>query len=180
MFKFILVISVIIAIGIAVFVVLMVKKKSNADVLSDRSINVNKAVENKMLVRAFEDYTSKQSPKNSQKVLTELNKGVFLIATIMDDAEMKGVESNEKTTLEKDSFISFLTCQSPEGDNLLPVFTDWEHVRKWTDENISGMIMPAQELWAFVLHDDTYNGIVINPSNHCVELNREQITNLTK
>ena len=180
MFKFVLATSVIISIGVAVFVVLMIKKKSNDDILSNGNIDVNKAVENKMLVRAFEDYASKQSPKNSQKVLTELNKGVFLIATIMDDAEMKESESNEKITLEKGSLISFLTCQSPEGNDLLPVFTDWEHVRKWTDENISGMIMPAQELWAFVLHDDTYDGIVINPSNHCVELNREQITNLTK
>lgn len=87
--------------------------------------------------------------------------------------------TDQKVTVKKGSTIKFLNCFDNENNCFLAIFTDWNEIRKWTEEDVSGFIMPAKDAWDFVSNQsEVYSGIVINPGSIGWTLQQENIQNL--
>lgn len=88
---------------------------------------------------------------------------------------------NEKglAQIEKDTKISFYMLKSavkltgtPEGKDsmVLPLFTDWQSLRRWEGlakdgKKVHTQILSFQQLYAMLKRGDVYAGIAINPFN---------------
>jgi hypothetical protein len=154
-------------------------ERNNSNV--DKNIDVNKPVENPKLKNALSNFISNKTENNAIKVGSELNQSIFLIAILTDEMKTKSEGTDKNTvTIEKGSKIKILNVFNEKNECFLPVFTDWEEIRNWTKETVSGIIMPAKEAWEFVLNSIEYKGIVINPAGTNWTLTRENIMNLLK
>lgn len=109
------------------------------------------------------------------RLIGELNRAVYLVATLLDQASVKE-RSAGQATLEAGSLIKVLGVSDSDDRSLLPLFTDWDAIRKWTGEPVSSMVMPASQAWEFALAE--YQGVVINPAGPVLELNRDQLEDL--
>ena len=75
--------------------------------------------------------------------------------------------------MEAGSRFGILGCHNEAGLHLLAVFSDWDAVRKWTDQRVTGMVMPAKDVWG--LAETDYDGVVLNPGGPSLELSLERI-----
>ena len=90
-------------------------------------------------------------------------KATFLVAILTQEVREKPVAPGQ-VTWQAGSRFSVLLSNDGQGGKVLPLFTDWDALRQWTDEPVSGLVMPAAEAWAFALTDETYTGVVVNPA----------------
>ena len=64
-----------------------------------------------------------------------------------------------------------------EDNTIMPLFTDWDAIKNYTDEPVSTLVLPAADAWQWALNDN-FHGIIINPSRNDLFLNKEQIQDL--
>ena len=127
-------------------------------------MDINTPVANPMLLMALADNAVNDTPY-SRRILTEqLLQATFLVAIIAPDVLEETDNDAGQTTWQAGSSFSVLLSGDGQGGQRLPLFTDWDTLRKWTDEPVSGLVMTADEAWVFALADKLYAGVVINPS----------------
>ncbi len=112
-----------------------------------------------------------------EAVLRELNRAVYLVAILLDEASVT-TTSPGQATFNKGSVIKVLNCADSNDRPLLPLFTDWDAIRKWTNTSVSTLVMPADQAWDFALSQ--YQGAVINPAGPLLELSRDQLEDLRR
>ncbi len=103
--------------------------------------------------------------------------GRFITPIKMDtEPEMN---ENGVATIKKDTKIGFYMLKSqiklagtPEGKDsmVLPLFTDWDALRKWEGlgkdgQRVHTQILTFQDVYAMLKRGNVYNGIAINPFN---------------
>ncbi len=140
-------------------------------------VNLDTPVTNPALLAAMSNLGSGTDPSRLDTLILELNRAVYLVATLLDQASAKERSPGE-VTFEKGSLIKMLEVVNSSDHRLLPLFTDWDAIRKWTDESVSSMVMPAEQAWEFALAQ--YRGVVINPAGPMLELNRDQLEDLRR
>ena len=148
--------------------------------MESSQIDVNKPVENPKLKKAISDYYQLQNSQTESQLVKELNQAIYIVAIITDEMKTSEVDKDGKTTIQKGSLIKFLLVYDSENNPLLPLFTDWDEIRKWTKEDVGGMVMPASDAWDFVEKDGQYKGVVINPGGKSWQMNIEQIQAVKK
>ncbi len=136
-----------------------VKKKSK----SESPVDVTKPIENPVLQAAFRSHIENRSEASASALGQALNSSVYLIPIIAD--EMRTTPSSPgMVTIEAGSLIKFMNCQNEKRESFLPAFTDWHEIQKWTNSEVSTIVLPAAELWQFALNDSNYVGVAINPA----------------
>lgn len=138
-------------------------------------IDVNVAVTNPNLVAAM--YRLKTDTSNNAKddLLLELNKSNYLVAIFADEMHVSEPDENGETVIEKDSLIKVLNTSDEQGNMYLPLFTDWDALCKYIDQPVSTLVFPPQDAWHWALEMGEYHGIVINPAENALPLNKGQI-----
>jgi len=106
-------------------------------------------------------------------VAKEISNTIFLGLILTDEMKTTPVDASGKTTIEKGSKIKFLNCFDDKDNCFFPVFTDWKEVLAWTDQPVSAIIMPANEVFDFSAGE--YSGVVINPGTIGWTLTRDNI-----
>ena len=127
------------------------------------SIDINTPVRNPALTAALATDILHNTPATRRAVTAELMKATFLVVILTQEVREKPVAPGQ-VTWQAGSRFSVLLSNDGQGGKVLPLFTDWDALRQWTDEPVSGLVMPAAEAWAFALTDETYTGVVVNPA----------------
>jgi len=138
-------------------------------------IDVNVAVTNPNLVTAMERLKTDTSNTAKDALLLELNKSNYLVAIFSDEMRTSEPDENGRSVIEKGSVIKVLNTSDGDGNMYLPVFTDWDALRKYIDQPVSTLVFPPQDAWHWALEMGEYHGIVINPAENALPLNKGQI-----
>jgi hypothetical protein len=127
------------------------------------SLDINTPVINPALTATLMADASHSTSDTRRAVTAELLQATFLVAIVTREVQEKPVAPGQ-VTWQAGSRFSVLLSNDGQGGKVLPLFTDWDALRQWTDQPVSGLIMPAAEAWAFALADNTYAGAVVNPA----------------
>lgn len=141
-------------------------------------VDLDTPVTNPRLVSAISAFATDQSDARLNALLTELNNAVYLVATLLDEANVKATDTPGKVVFEKGSRIKVFTASDPDNNALLPLFTDWDAIRLWIQDPVETLVMPAADAWGFALN--SYNGVIVNPAGPCLPLNRSQVEDLSR
>ena len=138
-------------------------------------VDVNVAVTNPNLVAAMERLKTDTSSAAKDALLLELNKSNYLVAIFADEMHTSEPDENGQSVIEKNSIIKFLNTSDGNGNIYLPLFTDWDALRKYIDQPVSSLVFPPQDAWHWALEMGEYHGVVINPAENALPLNKGQI-----
>jgi hypothetical protein len=139
-------------------------------------VDLNKPVENPALVAALLSFAQTRTPASQDALTIALRTANFLVAILTD--EMHTTPSGEgQTTIQAGSRIKILTCSDESGAVHLPLFTDWQSIRRWTDQPVSTLVMPARQAFEFGLSDN-HAGAVVNPGENALPLNKQLLAYL--
>ena len=106
---------------------------------------------------------------------------MYLIPVRTDILAATPPDKSGKMTVTKDSPISFIMSPDKAGNPYLPIFTDWQEIAKFTKEPVNTLVMPAEDLWGFVLNQKSFHGAVLNPADKkALPLDRAMIQSLKK
>ena len=140
--------------------------------------NVNTPVTNPALAAALTANAQHDTPDTRREVTRELMQATFLVVILTQEVQETPGEAPGQVTWQPGSHFSVLLAGDGQGGRMLPLFSDWEALRQWTDEPVSGLLMPAAEAWVFALVDDTYSGVVLNPATDCLTYRRPALAQL--
>lgn len=141
-------------------------------------VDVNTPVTNPGLLAALQKLAVDSSDEAKDVLLSELNRSNYLVAIFTDEMHVSNSDESGKSVIEKDSLIKVLNTSDDHGNAYLPLFTDWEALRKYIDHDVSSLIFPPKDAWNWVLNMGDYHGAVVNPAENALPLNRDQIAYL--
>lgn len=140
----------------------------------DAQRDLTQPVENPALLRALARLLSDPTEAAKDEVVSELRQATYLVAMISDELEIPA-DHHGQTVFGEGSEIQVLIAETDDGVAFLPLFTDWQAIGDYTDEKVNAIVMPAAEAWAFALHDEVYQGAVINPAGDALPLGRPML-----
>jgi len=138
-------------------------------------VDINEAITNPDLVEALNALAADDSNEAKDLVLTELNKSNFLAATLTDEMHSSEPDEDGNTTIEKGSFIKVISASDSNGNEYLPLFTDWDQVSKYCSQPVNSLVLPAPDAWDWAVKMGKYAGVVVNPAENALPLSVEQI-----
>lgn len=138
-------------------------------------IDDNAHISNPDLVAAIEHLKIDESDTAKDALLAPLNKAHFLVV-MLDDKTKTEKNNNSSPTNKNGSLIKLLYTSDGQGNMYLPVFTDLNTLRKYTNKPVNTLVFPSQYAWHWALTMGDYHGIVINPGvEDTLSLNKSQI-----
>lgn len=143
----------------------------------ESKIDVNQSVENPDLVAAMDRVAREGSDEAKDELLKQLLHANYLAAMFADGLKVSSADGVQKT-IEKGSTFGVLSAESA-GKNYLVLFTDWKALGQYTDQKVSGWILPSKDVWSFALQGNTYDGVVINPAHNALPLERPMLEYLS-
>ena len=138
-------------------------------------VDIKEAVTNPDLVAAIKALSSDNSDEAKDLVLAELNKSNFLAAILTDEMHSSEPDKDSKTTIEKDSIIKIISAADSDGNEYLPLFTDWNQISKYCKQPVNSLVLPAPDAWDWAVKMGKYAGVVVNPAENALPLNVGQI-----
>jgi hypothetical protein len=138
-------------------------------------VDLNKPVENPNLVAALKEFEANRSEESQQELFRQLACANFLVPFFSDDVRITPGTNPGQAVFEKDSLLKIPSCTDREGQNYLPLFTDWPAIQAWIDKPVSTLVMPSYEAWSFILKQPHYAGAFINPADSRLQLSRDLI-----
>ncbi len=147
------------------------------------NIDVNKPVENPRLKDLLKGFRSQEETKRisaAEAVAEELAMNAHLLAVI--DIDEDGIEHREDGTavFRKDSHISFEMFKDAKGTDYLPVYTDWDELRKndrYRDLHVRTLILSFDDISAITANKA---GTVINPFSDNFIITPENVVSMKK
>jgi hypothetical protein len=136
-------------------------------------VDLDTPVTNPRLVAAISSFAANRGSEQLNALLTELNSAVYLVATILDEANISATDTPGNIVFEAGSLIKVVSTSDADGNGLLPLFTDWDAIQQFTPDPVQTLVMPASDAWAFAL--DGYDGVVLNPAGSSLPLSRTQV-----
>lgn len=140
------------------------------------SFDNNQSVTNPKLINALQSF-DQQPTLEKQKYLFEQLKEAKLLAPIMVKMP-DNVERNEdkSITLQQGTTLLFASISNTNNESFFPVFTDWEELRKWQNNEDQQILVVDLTYYQSLLNDSKQcNGIVINPFNEGLTINRSML-----
>jgi len=127
----------------------------------ERVVDVNKPVTNPELIAAIDAVRANPSSETQNAVIDNLKRAHYLSPVNITPAPEPNTDGI--ITLTKDTIISFLGLDSADG-TFLPVFTDWDELRKWrNDSNEQTLINTYEDICTIVGDGAKYAGFSVNP-----------------
>ncbi|ENM5732232.1 SseB family protein [Vibrio mimicus] len=157
--------------------ILLIFGVSEAMAQEESRIDVNQVVENPALVAAMDRVAREDSDAAKDELLKQLLQANYLAAMFTDGLKVSSGDGNQRT-IEKGSTFGVLSAESA-GKNYLVLFTDWKALSQYTEQKVSGWILPSKDVWLFALQGSTYDGVVINPAHNALPLERPMLEYLS-
>ena len=141
--------------------------------------DVNKPVENPRLKALLAELSKAEAAERNRlsgEIAKEIALNAWLLAVIRMDPVPEG--NGGKITLEKETTISFPLLSSGDGKKYLPVFTDWNELRKWpqyADQQVRTMILSFDDIAASAAGK---YGAAVNPFSDDFRISMENIARM--
>jgi len=139
-------------------------------------VDLDVPVTNSLLKTALAERMQGFSPEKERSLVHALATANYLVVILTDEMKVTPASVPGQATIGAGSRIKFLCCSNAKNESILPAFTDWDEIKAWTKEDVGTLVMPASQLWDFVLKN--YAGVVINPAGNALELGREALLQL--
>ncbi len=138
-------------------------------------IDVNTPVTNPDLVAAMQRLKVDDGEETTNALLLALNQANFLVVVFTDEMNTTKSDEDGVVVVNEGSLIKVLTTTDSNGDMYLPLFTDWEAIGKRMDKPVNAFVFSSQDAWHWALNMGEYQGIVINPAEDALPLNKELV-----
>ena len=140
-------------------------------------MDANIPVVNPILVNAIEAIKNEITPETQDAYFKAVKDARFLSPVTIEPPPPAGKDG--KTTLIKDTKISFFGFTDVNGDEYLPVYTDWVALKQWRDiPDEQTIITSYKDISSMVLSNPQSKGFVINPYSHNVAVLRNIIEHI--
>ncbi len=131
-------------------------------------------VKNPELVSAMAEFKANATPENEKAMTDAIKNAQFIAPVIMEDLPDK-IETGEKYTAQ----AKFMLVQQRDGTKLFPVFTEWLELLKWkNDPDCQTVTLNFEQFCNVVGASPEANGIVINPSEEGLLVNKQKMSEL--
>lgn len=140
-------------------------------------VDLNKPVENPEVVAAINAAANSQSPLLYAALTCALRDANYLVPIMQEGMIASPAGEEGQMIVHAGSRLNVFTCAAPDGGTLLPLFTDWDEIRRWIDVPVSTLVVPAKDAFAMASRDE-YAGAVVNPGGQAVELSKELLGRL--
>ena len=151
---------------------------SNMENKTEPPVDLNKPVENPSLVLVLETLLKNPDDVTREKLDPELNRANYLVPIKNSELHTSPPDKNGRSVTTEKSKFNIVVISSPEGKPFIPLFTDWNAIKKWSDQNVQTLVLPAKEAWNFVLNRTEIEGAVINPGYVSLPLDRKYLESL--
>lgn len=143
-------------------------------------VDVNEPVTNPALVQAIESFQKDQTPENERLMIGQLKQARFLMV-FEGELHPDAPDTDGKITIQQGSTLHFPMLSDSNGNAVHFAFTDWPALYKWKSEpNQQTLIMPFSDLPDMVLSEKVKSaGIVINPGNHNLFIDRQRLASIS-
>ena len=133
-----------------------------------------KELKNQDLIMAYHLMQYNATPERQAEFMQEVVKARFLAPASFDPEPETGEDG--KLKLQPNTKVSFPEVANNEGKKYLPAFTDWKSAQKWELKEGQRLIATNFEDYAaMVLRDQDASGLVINPFEENIRIERNVI-----
>lgn len=133
-------------------------------------VDLNAPVTNPALKAALDAHTRAPTGRTLARISQELRGAHLLLPFLADEFHAKPGETPGQAVVEAGSQMKFLTASDGAGRPVVPAFTDWDEIRQWTKENVSTLVMGAEEFGGWVSESMKAAAAVFNPAGAAVRL----------
>lgn len=145
--------------------------------------DVNQPIKNpklKDLINDLRNADDTHFAEMNEAIAEEIAMNAFMLAVINTDGA--GIENNNDgtATFKKDTVISFEFLADSNGRSFLPVFTDWDELRKWDrykDSSVQTLVLSFDDMSAITAGK---NGIAVNPFSDNYVISAENVLSMKR
>lgn len=148
---------------------------SSSEITDYVTLEINLPLHNDTFYKLFDAYTANPTEENQDKLGNYLNTINYLIGFFPNDTSS---QDKSQITIKKYDDLHLLICSTPEREVYLPVFTATTELQNWCQDPINTISVPAAWLWKFILSQNNFIGIVINPGSMGWTINCDHIRSL--
>lgn len=123
-------------------------------------------IRNPELLHVLDKLAASYTPDHQDEFTASLNAATYL-AIIQPDTEPP-----PRTPA---GTLRLIFATDANGNRYLPLFTDKESIRTYTNQPGQHIILPAIDAWTLATRTDHYHGVVINPGSNNLPLLRRQL-----
>lgn len=145
---------------------------------AQNKVDVNKPVENPKLKDLLRKY--KELPSNDilNEILRDVAMNAQLLSVVVFSKEPEQ-NKNGTATIKEGTNMQFPMFATQDKLPIYPAFTDWIELGKWQDlKSPQTLILSFDDYAAMVFHDEKIQGIVVNPFNDNLVINRPMIEHM--
>ncbi len=140
-------------------------------------MELNRNVENPMLIGTMELLRSDPSPEHKQLFVNEMVKARFLSPAMITPAPE--VDEEGKGKLAPGCKIQFPMLTAPDGKHFFIAFTDKIEQKKWKEDGSTIVTLTMDEYISMTLRPDSHSsGCVINPYGANLVISKELMVSL--
>lgn len=126
------------------------------------------------------------SPKNLNNILNELVRSPLLAPAVFDlqGQPAPKPDADGRVQLPKDTKISLVMVNSPEGKHYYLAFSDWDAVREWQAKQPKAaqqiILLRFDDYANMIAKNTDASGLVVNPGDNSLRLERPLIESVKK
>lgn len=137
-------------------------------------MDINKPIENLVLLGLLDKLKTLFNADTEHEFFKELLSTKFLSPITQDS--LQGCKRGE-STLKEGARIKFIHLNDEKGNSYLPVFTDWNELKKWNEtEEIKTLILSFEDYKTMTLENNSMiTGFVLNPYGHNIVFDKNLI-----
>lgn len=132
-------------------------------------VTTNKSLENPNLVKTIDDLLNFPSQSTELRMIDEIKKAKYIspvLTTEKADSDIPGTKNK----------MAFMLLINAIGEKFLPVFTDWNELRKWSKDHEETIISSFSDMSSLTIaRFDNIKGFVINPYSQNVIVTEERL-----
>jgi len=138
------------------------------------TFDINQPVTNPELVAAIDAIRVTFSQVTEEALVKALKDARYLCP--VDISPRPESDGSGTITLKTETTISFFGLTDANGNNFLPVCTDWSALKLWRDiPDEQTVVLTYEDVSGMVMRDPKLCGFVINPQSHVLPILRDVI-----
>lgn len=137
-------------------------------------MDINSPIQNPVLLELLDNLKAQFNLETEHEFFQELLSTKFLSPITQDSLQECRSEEN---TLKEGATLQFIHLNDEKGNSYLPVFTDWNELKKWNKtEEIKTLILSFEDYKTMILENNSMlTGFVLNPFGHNIIFDKNLI-----
>ena len=138
-------------------------------------MDLNQPITNPALKRALEEMHRENTRPNQERALDELLRAQ-LLSPVTITPPPNGEGAAGQTRLDQDTRIQFSLLTTQDGRAFFPAFTDWEELRRLSqDPRQQTLVLGFADYARMILRDGAAAGLAVNPFGESLTMERPMV-----